>query len=135
MEWSGAQGHGGPIGSGIVPGRAAKGSAAGTDPGCRRQLAACASAADAATTLAGDDPELQRTLAELALLCGTTAQALALDARTTRELRLICAALCHLCAEQCSGRAEPWARRLARRCRQCADACRQVMALPARDVA
>jgi|SRR5690606_2876495 len=97
--------------------------------GCGPLLAECAAAAEAALALVGDDRELQRTLAELALLCRTTHAALAIGARTSRDLRLICAALCDLCAGQCSGRIEPWARRLAGRCRPCAQACREVMSL------
>lgn len=97
---------------------------------CTELLGACVGAAEAAAAACGDDPELSHTLAELRLLCSATREAIALRARTRRELRLICAAICHLCAEQCSARPEAWAQQLAHACGRCAHACRQVVALP-----
>ena len=100
-----------------------------TELPCGQLLEACArSAATARQALAAAaspaDAELLATLDETALLCRTTVEAIALQARTERELRLICAAICHLCAEQSSGRHEPWAEPLAALCARCADACR-----------
>jgi len=96
---------------------------------CTQLLEACAritaSARSALATDAGPaDLDLLATLDEATLLCRATVDAIALQARTERELRLICAAICHLCAEQCSVRAEPWAEPLAALCSRCADACR-----------
>ena len=125
MDGSGPEGQGA-----VMPGNGLAGIGSGrslADTACGELLATCADAGERVAALAGDDPELQRTAAELALLCRTTEQALAMGARTTRELRLICAALCHLCAEQCGTRSDPWSRRLVRHCRECAHACRQVM--------
>lgn len=96
---------------------------------CEQLLAACAEAVDRAAPQAALDAELSATLAECALLCRTTRDAMRLQARTSRELRLICAAICHLCAEQCAARPEPWAARLAVLCTRCAESCRQVVAL------
>lgn len=97
---------------------------------CHELVAACGhAAASARRALVGAgthaSPDLLSTLEECELLCRAVVEAMAMQARTERDLRLICAAICHLCAEQCTGRAEAWAEPLAALCTSCADACRQ----------
>lgn len=107
-------------------------------PSCTQLVSACAqAAASARTALAAGNgahasPELLSTLQECALLCQAVVDAMAMEARTERDLRLICAAICHLCAEQCTGRIESWAEPLAALCSSCADACRQPPPRPRR---
>lgn len=107
-------------------------------PSCNELVTACVQAAASArfALAAGRGahaaPELLATLQECELLCRAVADAMAMQARTERDLRLICAAICHLCAEQCTGRNEAWAEPLAALCASCADACRQPPARPRR---
>ena len=100
------------------------------DGGCERLLEHCARLASAAHGQLHDCPnelhELSATLAECSLLCETALRAMALQARTERDLRLICAAVCHLTADLCNARRDDWAAPLAATASACAEACRQL---------
>lgn len=94
---------------------------------CPQLLEACAGRAHAvqgALAAQDRDRDLAATLAECTLLCRTTRDAIEMRARTERELRLICAAICHLVADLCSERPEDWASPLAALALLCAESCR-----------